>query len=334
MYPYKIIWDLDLYSILITVGLIACMILIRVLSDKRGLSAKWQNFILVTMVFAVVIGYGSAVVFQALYNMERDGGFHITKSTGQTFYGGLIGGAAAFLLIYFGVGYPLFRDNEHLRNFPDLMSIAACGVTVAHGFGRLGCLMAGCCYGRATDAWYGIEMVGIGKRIPVQLFEAIFLFLLCGWLVIRYCEGRQCGMPLYMMLYGTWRFFAEYLRDDYRGNSLVSFLTPSQLISLVLAVAGLILLIVEATAEPAPAAPTGQAPAVPAEPESQPSPPAFGVIDVSGIAPAHPIGEESFVRADSFRTEKDFIKPESFRRVPGHVSGRVSGHVPGQEPKA
>ena len=84
MYPYKIIWDLDLYSILITVGLIACMILIRVLSDKRGLSAKWQNFILVTMVFAVVIGYGSAVVFQALYNMERDGGFHITKSTGQT----------------------------------------------------------------------------------------------------------------------------------------------------------------------------------------------------------------------------------------------------------
>ena len=233
MYPYKIIWDLDLYSILITVGLIACMILIRVLSDKRGLSAKWQNFILVTMVFAVVIGYGSAVVFQALYNMERDGGFHITKSTGQTFYGGLIGGAVAFLLIYFGVGYPLFRDNEHLRNFPDLMSIAACGVTVAHGFGRLGCLMAGCCYGRATDAWYGIEMVGIGKRIPVQLFEAIFLFLLCGWLVIRYCEGRRCGMPLYMMLYGTWRFFAEYLRDDYRGNSLVSFLTPSQLISLV-----------------------------------------------------------------------------------------------------
>ena len=92
-------------------------------------------------------------------------------------------------------------------------------------------------------------MVGIGKRIPVQLFEAIFLFLLCGWLVIRYCEGRRCGMPLYMMLYGTWRFFAEYLRDDYRGNSLVSFLTPSQLISLVLAVAGLILLIVEATAE-------------------------------------------------------------------------------------
>ena len=100
------------------------------------------------------------------------------------------------------------------------------GVTVAHGFGRLGCPMAGCCYGRATDARYGIEMVGIGKRIPVQLFEAIFLFLLCGWLVIRYCEGRQCGMPLYMMLYGTWRFFAEYLRDDYRGNSLISFRRP------------------------------------------------------------------------------------------------------------
>ncbi len=384
MYPNKIIWDLDLYSILITVGLIVCMILIRVLSDKRGLSAKWQNFVLVTMIFAVVLGYGSAVVFQALYNMERDGGFHITESTGQTFYGGLIGGAASFLLIYFGIGYPLFRDNEHLRNFPDLLSIAACGITAAHGFGRLGCLMAGCCYGRATDAWYGIEMVGIGKRIPVQLFEAIFLFLLCGWLVIRYCEGRRCGMPLYMMLYGTWRFFAENLRDDYRGNSLVTGLTPSQLISLILVGSGLLLLILEATveraarlraereaafraellatgtdaagtdaaapetpaapetaAEPtapaetpdtadtaaaaagdAPAEPAPAAAAAPAEPESKPTPPAFGVIDVSGIAPAQPVGEDTFVRADSFRTEKNFIKPETFR------------YVPGQEPKA
>ncbi len=388
MYPNKIIWDLDLYSILITVGLIVCMILIRVLSDKRGLSAKWQNFVLVTMIFAVILGYGSAVVLQAFYNMERDGGFHITKSTGATFYGGLLGGAAAFLLIYFGIGLPLFRDNEHVRNFPDLLSVAACGITAAHGFGRLGCLMAGCCYGRATDAWYGIEMVGVGKRIPVQLFEAIYLFLLCGWLTIRYVEGKRCGMPLYMMLYGTWRYFAEYLRDDYRGNSLVSWLTPSQLISVILAVSGLLLLILEATVErssrlraareeslraellavreqisaaapscaqdmrdktaetvkvedekevPAASEPENigadsavretaepEIPVKPAEPvdaDITAPLPAFGVIDVSGIAPARPVEEADFVRADSFRTEKEFIKSESFR----YVSGRESG---------
>lgn len=367
MYPYKLFWDLDLYSILITVGLIACMILIRVLADRRKLSAKWQNFVLITMIFAVVIGYGSAVLFQALYNIERDGGFQITKSTGQTFFGGLIGGTASFMLIYFGVGYLLFRDNEHLRHFPDLLSIAACGITVAHGFGRLGCLMAGCCYGRPTDAWYGIEMVGVGKRIPVQLYEAIFLFILCVLLVILYLRGNNFGMPLYMMLYGAWRFGIEYLRDDYRGNTVVSFLTPSQFIAIILFISGLLVLIIEATVlrsarlrredmqafreqllaavntpasepSPMPVPPEESTPAMSepagtiqtasakAESASSSEPtseagktavPAFGVIDASGIEPGKPVGEESFVREDRFRTDRDFIKPESFRYVPG-----------------
>lgn len=364
MYPYKLFLNLDLYSILITVGLIACMILIRVLSDRRKLSAKWQNFVLITMIFAVVIGYGSAVLFQALYNIERDGGFQITKSTGQTFFGGLIGGAASFMLIYFGVGYLLFRDNEHLRCFPDLLSIAACGITVAHGFGRLGCLMAGCCYGRPTDAWYGIEMVGVGKRIPVQLYEAVFLFLLCVLLVCLYLRGNNSGMALYMMLYGAWRFGIEYLRDDYRGNTVVSFLTPSQFIAVILFLSGLLVLIIESNvlrasrlrreemqafreqllaavnapaAEPAPvpASPEEAAPAMStaqtptsakAEPAAPPASdpeagktavPTFGIIDASGIEPGKPVGEESFVREDRFRTDRDFIKPESFRYVPG-----------------
>lgn len=356
MYSKELFLGLHLYEIFITVGLVACMLLLRWLSDKRGFSAKWQNFVLLTMMVAVIVGYGSAVGFQALYNYQDTGEW---KIQGQTFLGGLIGGAAAYLLVYFGVGLLLFRDNEHLRNFPDLLSMAACGITVAHGFGRLGCLMAGCCRGAQTDAWYGIEMGVHGKCIPVQLYEAIFLFLLCGYLVSRFLRGKRCCMPLYMILYSVWRFFIEYLRDDYRGASPVSFLTPSQFISIILFFGGLILLILEATlrqtaclrragrvedtadttadapvdetaeieentadepTEPAPheessdrptetaaeAAPTEEAPAIPT----------YGILDADGIAAAPAVTEESFIRADCFKTEDSFIKADSFRRVP------------------
>ncbi len=247
MYPKEIFFGLHLYEIFITIGLVACMLLLRWLSDKRGFSAKWQNFVLITMIAAVVVGYGAAIGFQALYNYQATGRWFVQ---GQTFLGGLIGGAAAYLLIYFGIGLLLFRDNEHLRNFPDLLSMASCGITAAHGFGRLGCLMAGCCHGAETDAWYGILMgTGVNRvrYVPVQLYEAIFLFLLCACLVARFLRGKRCCMPLYMIAYGIWRFFIEYLRDDYRGASPVSFLTPSQFISIILLFGGLILLIVEAT---------------------------------------------------------------------------------------
>ena len=39
-------------------------------------------------------------------------------------------------------------------------------------------------------------------------------------------------------MYGVWRFFIEYARGDYRGETFVSFLTPSQLIAVLLIVIG------------------------------------------------------------------------------------------------
>ena len=250
MCPDFKILGMDLYSILITVGVIAAMAILRILSDKRGFSARWQNFALFLTVAAVILGYGASVVFQGLYNIAKIGHFELTNSTGSTFYGGLIGGAAVFLLGYFVVGHFLFPDGYHLRRFRSLLSIAACCITGAHGFGRLGCLCAGCCYGAPTDAWFGITMQHLGhKVIPTQLFEAVFLFILCALLIFLFLKRNPYGMPVYMMSYAVWRFLIEYLRDDYRGTTLVSFLTPSQLIAVVMFIGGIGVLVWEIMAE-------------------------------------------------------------------------------------
>ena len=246
MYPYEIFLGMDLYSILISVGVVLCMLFIRLQADWRGLRAKLQNLYLLNTIAAVVLGYGSAVLFQAFYNYMARGVFEITNSTGSTFYGGLIGGTAMFILLYLVIGHFLFKDKYHIPHLRTASDIAPACITVAHGFGRLGCLMAGCCYGARCDAWYGIEMVHLGyKVVPVQLFEALYLFALSGIFLFMFKKGKKYLMPAYMMAYAVWRFLAEILRGDYRGATIVDFLTPSQFISVLLLAGGLVLLAIE-----------------------------------------------------------------------------------------
>lgn len=246
MYPYEIFAGMDLYSLLIVVGVFLCMVFIRLQADKCYLKAKLQNLVLWNTVAAVVLGYGFAVLFQAFYNYMANGVFEIVNSTGSTFYGGLIGGTAMFILIYFAVGHLLFKDGYHIRHFRDISDMAAACIPVAHGFGRLGCLMAGCCYGAKCDAWYGIEMVHLGyKVVPVQLFEAIVLLALSVVMLLMFLRRKRYLLPIYMMVYALWRFPAELMRNDYRGATVVDFLTPSQLISVLLLAGGIALLVVE-----------------------------------------------------------------------------------------
>ena len=245
MYPHDIIFGIGLYEFCIVFGVIAAMVMFRVLADKRGLSARLQNGVLLNVPFALFIGYPSAVVVQWIYNGIRDGKLSdsiFSSSTGSTFYGGLIGGAIAFLAFYFVYGHFRLKDREHLKQFPTMLEIAPPCIVVGHALGRVGCFFAGCCYGIRTDSFLGVYLDDPAiphKVLPTQLFEAIFLALLCIFLVLRFLDGKRYGMSLYLTLYGCWRFSIEYLRGDDRGETFVSFLTPSQLTAILLFLLGI-----------------------------------------------------------------------------------------------
>ena len=237
MYTKEILPGVDLYLICLCLAIISALVIFRIMADKMKISAKLQNLCLYIAVGAIFFGYLSAVFFQALYNIKPYGEFAINKSTGATFYGGLIGGAGLFLALYFGLGKLFFKNKEHISGFFDIANIAAAAIAAAHGFGRIGCFMAGCCYGRPTEAWYGVYFSSYGiKAVPVQLFEAIFLFALFGFFWYRIVKRKSCNLPLYMMLYGIWRFVIEFFRSDDRGATIVKFLSPSQLIAILMVV--------------------------------------------------------------------------------------------------
>jgi prolipoprotein diacylglyceryltransferase len=72
------------------------------------------------------------------------------------------------------------------------------------------------------------------KVVPIQLYEALFLFLLFGFLCVRLLSAQSCGLPIYMALYGVWRFIIEFYRRDSRGSTVVDFLSPSQFIAVLM----------------------------------------------------------------------------------------------------
>lgn len=238
MYPYPIFFGIDLYTVFLCLGIVAALVVFRVFSDKEKMYWKLQNFAIIIGAGAITAGAGSAVLFQAFYNFLDDPskGFSINQSTGATFYGGLIGGVVGFLLLYFLIGKFVFKKNkEHMSGFFNIANIAAASIAVAHGLGRVGCLMAGCCHGSETDAWYGIYFESYHiKAVPIQLFEAIFLFALFGFFVYRILNRKNYNLSLYMSLYGLWRFVIEFFRADDRGATVVSFLSPSQLIAVLM----------------------------------------------------------------------------------------------------
>lgn len=132
---------------------------------------------------------------------------------GFVFYGGLLGALGA-------VG--LFCRRRKLP-FGPLGADLVPAVPLFHAFGRVGCFLAGCCYGIPAPAgWWGVTFSqallapnGVAL-VPVQLYEAagcLLLFLLLDRLARRGWSGGQL-LPVYLSLYGAFRFLLEFLRGD------------------------------------------------------------------------------------------------------------------------
>ena len=246
MYPYAVFLDIDLYTIFLLLGILAAIIFFRVLTGKTNLSAKVFNFSLIVGIAAIVFGYLSAVLFQMFYDAIATGKWE--WGSGATFYGGLIGAAVSFLLFYFVIGHFVFKDKQHIKEFNVMLcSIMPC-IVVAHGLGRIGCLFAGCCHGAETDSWVGIPMYDHTHKdfinfVPIQLFEALFLFALFGVLVYLLIKRRnEYTASIYLIAYGVWRFVIEFWRDDDRGSIGFDGLSPSQLTAIIMVATGVALI--------------------------------------------------------------------------------------------
>lgn len=160
----------------------------------------------------------------------------VIGSEGFVVYGGIISGVLCCYL------YCRVKKLKFMEYFDLVMP----EIAVAQGFGRIGCFLAGCCYGRETTSAFGVVFpenslapAGV-KLIPTQLISAAGDFLIAAVLIIladTAIKKRKTAGDIgcaYMLLYGVGRFFVEFLRNDYRGE--IGFMSTSQFISVFIVI--------------------------------------------------------------------------------------------------
>ena len=157
--------------------------------------------------------------------------------SGGVFYGGLI----------LAVSVAFWYIRRHRLPFWQTCDVVAPGIALGHAVGRLGCLAAGCCYGRPTSVPWAITFTNpaaeanVGTPLgvplhPTQIYESAAEFLILALLVATERRGRAFAgrtFWLYMLLYAISRFVIEFYRGDPRGL-VFGVLSTSQFISIVL----------------------------------------------------------------------------------------------------
>ncbi len=222
-----------MYGVMIAVGILAAFIILYAYGKKLGLKTSFVDFIYYNAIFSIAIGFVSAAAFQGLYNFIEDPSKGFSMKGGITFIGGLIGGAAFFLLVYF-----ILRKKLKGR-IMDALSLIPCCILIGHAFGRIGCFFSGCCYGKATNSFLGVKFPELAVKVhPTMLYEAAFLFIMfgiCSYLLFK--KNFKHNMSIYLVAYGVFRFLIEFVRDDHRGE-LLGFISPSQFWSILMVVLG------------------------------------------------------------------------------------------------
>jgi phosphatidylglycerol---prolipoprotein diacylglyceryl transferase len=236
------------YGVLVAAGFLVGLFYARFQASRVGLNPDliW-NF----AIYGILI----ALVSSKLWLLASEWDYYAanprqifsiaTLQSAGTFYGGVVGGVL-WTLAY-----------TRMTNLPLLAVLDVCAAPLAlgHAIGRIGCFVAGCCYGKQTSLPWGVRFTSpIAARIagtplnvslhPTQLYEAaaeFVNFLLLVWLGTRQkFSGQLIGG--FFILYGIERGAIEFLRGD-PGRTMMFHDTVSlmQIVSVGLIVAGALL---------------------------------------------------------------------------------------------
>jgi phosphatidylglycerol:prolipoprotein diacylglycerol transferase len=161
---------------------------------------------------------------------------------GLVYYGGLIGATLAGLIAIHWKKLPLWKTAD----------VLAPSIALGSVFGRIGCLLNGCCYGRACALPWAVSYpagqaaTGVPFGVPLhptQIYDALLNLLLYGFLAWLFRRKKFDGQVFatYLLGYAVTRSVVEWFRGDYTAGHQHFGLTPAQLVSVPIFFTGLAL---------------------------------------------------------------------------------------------
>jgi len=230
-------WPVYTYGVLLALAYLAGLQMAVIRARRQGIDAtKVMDFGIYLIIAALVGAKLMLVIVDFDYFRTRPAELLSLVRAGGVFYGGLLAALVVGLWLVKRYQLPAWTTAD----------LAAPGIALGHVVGRLGCLAAGCCYGRPTDVPWAITFtnplaaanVGTPLNValhPTQLYDAgAELVILIGLLATERMGRTFAGRTfwLYMLLYAISRFVIEIYRGDERGMMLG--LPTSQLVSVLL----------------------------------------------------------------------------------------------------
>lgn len=229
MYKYLQVGGIQIpsYSILIIAGVIVCNLIAQrtYKTNRQG----YENFLLIEFLGGIgaIIG---AKIFTIVKLFMREGIVLLSwddfSEAGYSYYGGLAG---FFIIAYFACKIKTIDGNAIAREYLYLLPLL-------HSFWKVGCLLGGCCFGKEYQGFFSIvypsganSMAGTSV-FPSPIFEASVSLLIAIFLLLLKKSKKEIEfVGLFLMLYGTTRFFLEL----FRYHDISSVLSDGQVCSMI-----------------------------------------------------------------------------------------------------
>lgn len=253
-------FSLPTYGVLVALGMITALFVTVRFARREGIDPERAWSLGLVCVLAGVVGAKLLLIVNewGFFSRNPSAVFKLDfLQQAGVFSGGMAASVIAGLVYARHYRLPIFKTLDAF----------APGAALGHAIGRLGCLAAGCCYGKATNFPWAItftnpltQLVGTPLGIalhPTQIYEFLVELFNFGFLVWLFPRKRFDGQVFgaYLLLYGVARYFLEFLRGDPdRGSVFNGFMTATQLMSIFMVVAGGLLWMRMPRGRPEPAA--------------------------------------------------------------------------------
>jgi phosphatidylglycerol:prolipoprotein diacylglycerol transferase len=226
------------YGLMMALGILTAYLVTEHRGKKKGMDIEPFFGLFLWAIFGGFLGAKLLFYIVNIPEMIQDPGFFLRNfANGWIVYGAIIGGALAVYL------YCRVKKMDVMQWLDLLMPSLA----LAQGFGRVGCLFAGCCYGVESHTFLGIVYEhsnfapnGV-ELVPTQIISSLGNFVIAFILMTYAKKEPQKGKvaALYFILYSVGRFFVEFFRNDHRGA--IGPLSTSQIISVFILIFGIFL---------------------------------------------------------------------------------------------
>lgn len=224
------------YGLMIAIGIIVAAAIFINKGKKKGYDEDSLLNLVILAVIGGALGGKGLFILTEIKDIIKEPSILLNFGYGFVIYGAIGGGALAMYLY----------SRKKSWNIVEMLDMTVPGLAIAQGFGRIGCFLAGCCYGAETKLPIGVtfpkgSLAPAGIHVhPTQIYSSIFDFLL-GFILLYYSKKeKQTGkiVGLYLIVYSIGRFLVEFLRDDPRGS--IGMLSTSQFIAIFTLVIGIV----------------------------------------------------------------------------------------------